>query len=87
VAVIRSTMIFAAGVAVGAAGREALPKLKETLGPLVKEKWAPLAAAAVAGAREAVTDACADVARNVGERIETVQDRVAERQGTASPPV
>lgn len=78
---IRSTMIFAAGVALGAAGREALPKLREALGPLTKETLAPLAAAAVAGARDAMSDACTEV----GRRIETVQERVAERHRPAAP--
>ena len=80
---IRSTMIFAAGVAVGATGREVLPMLKETLGPMAKDKLAPIAAAAVAGARDALSDACSEV----GRRIDTVQERVAERCRPASPTV
>ena len=46
---LRSSVCFAAGVAVGALGREALPKLQEKL-PQLKEQLAPVLAAAAARA-------------------------------------
>ncbi len=55
---VSSLLFFTAGVAVGAAGREAYPKLKESLGPL--------AAAALAGAENAIADAV-EAAREVGK--------------------
>ncbi|MFO0953102.1 MAG: hypothetical protein U0835_18505 [Isosphaeraceae bacterium] len=82
-AVIRSTLIFAAGVAVGAAGRDALPRLKEKFGPQLQESLGPLAAAAAAGVRDAVGDACSDVARNVSQTIDSARERAARQ--TASP--
>jgi hypothetical protein len=59
-------LYFCAGVAAGAAGRAAYPKLKETIGPL--------AAAALQGAQEALNDAISEAARTVGEQAGAVQD-------------
>jgi hypothetical protein len=70
---LRSTVCFAAGVAVGALGREALPKLQEKI-PQLKEQLGPVVAAAAAGARDAATDACAQVARQAAEVAGSVQD-------------
>lgn len=74
---LRATVAFAAGVVVGAVGRDALPKLQEHF-PKLKENLAPVVAAAVAGARDAAGDAFSHVARNVAETVETVQDAVAK---------
>jgi hypothetical protein len=63
-------MFFAAGAAVGAAAGANWPLLKEKLGPLI--------AAAVAGASSAVGDSYADLAKTVAEKVEAVQDAVAE---------
>jgi gas vesicle protein len=63
-------MFFAAGAAVGAAAGANWPLLKEKLGPLL--------AAAFAGASSAVGDTYADLAKNVAEKVEAVQDAVAE---------
>ncbi len=63
-------MFFAAGAAVGAALGANLPLLKEKLGPMF--------AAALAGASSAVGDSYSEVARHVAERVEAVQDAMAE---------
>jgi hypothetical protein len=61
---------FCAGMAAGAVGHAAFPKLKETLGPL--------AAAAMAGAGSAFNDACAAAAaEKSGETNEPAQKTVA----------
>jgi hypothetical protein len=77
--VLRTTVSFAAGVVVGALGRDALPKLEEKW-PGLKEQFSPLVAAAVAGARDAAGDALANVARNVSETVESVQDVMAQHR-------
>jgi hypothetical protein len=63
-------MFFAAGAAVGAAAGANWPLLKEKLGPLL--------AAAFAGASSAVGDTYADLAKTVAEKVEAVQDAMAE---------
>jgi hypothetical protein len=63
-------MFFAAGAVLGAAAGANLPLLKEKLGPLIS--------AALAGASTAVSDSYADVAKRVAERVEAVQDAMAE---------
>jgi hypothetical protein len=69
-------MFFAAGVAVGAAAGANYPFLKEKFGPLL--------AAALAGASSAVGDTYADLAKNVAEKVEAVQDAMAEMKETAA---
>ncbi len=65
--ITRSEVVFfAAGVAVGAAARSAYPQLKEKLGPLL------------AGAGAALGDAYSDIAKRVAEKVESVQDAMAE---------
>jgi len=63
-------MFFAVGAAVGAAAGANLPLLKEKFGPLV--------VAALAGINSAVGDSYAEVAKRVVERVESVQDAMAE---------
>jgi hypothetical protein len=63
-------MFFAAGAALGAAAGANLPLLKEKFGPLI--------AAALAGASSAVGDSYAEVAKRVAEKVEAVQDAMAE---------
>ena len=63
-------MFFAAGAVLGAAAGANLPLLKEKFGPLIS--------AALAGASTAVSDSYADVAKRVAERVEAVQDAMAE---------
>jgi hypothetical protein len=63
-------MFFVAGAAVGALAGANLPKLKEKFGPVI--------AAAVAGASSAVGDSYSEVARQVAEKVEAVQDAMAE---------
>jgi hypothetical protein len=70
--ITRSEVVFlATGIAVGAAARTAYPRLKEKLGPLL------------AGAGAAVGDAYTEAARRVAEKVESVQDAMAERQQPA----
>jgi hypothetical protein len=67
--ITRSEVIyFAAGIAVGAAARSAYPQLKEKLGPLL------------AGAGAALGDAYTEVAKRVAEKVESVQDVMAEKR-------
>ena len=69
---------FAAGVAVGAAARSAMP--------VIKEKFGPLIAGTMAGASAAFNESYAEVAKRVAEKVETVQDAMAEmKQGAADP--
>jgi hypothetical protein len=69
--VTKSEMLFfAAGAAVGAAAGANLPWLKEKFGPVI--------AAALAGASSAVSDSYAEVAKQVAEKVEAVQDAMAE---------
>lgn len=63
-------MYFAAGVVVGAVARSAYPQLKEKFGPLV--------AGAVAGGTGPIADAYAEVAKTVTEKVEAIQDALAE---------
>jgi len=66
--ITRSEALFlVAGVAVGAAARSAFPQIKEKLGPLV------------AGAGAALGDAYSEVAKRVAEKVESVQDAMAEK--------
>jgi hypothetical protein len=67
--ITRSEVIFfAAGVAAGVAARAAFPEFKEKVGPLL------------AGAGAALGDAYIEVARRVAEKVESVQDSVAEKR-------
>jgi hypothetical protein len=72
--ITRSEVIYlAAGVAVGAVARSAFPKLKDKIGLVV------------AGAGAVLGDAYTEVARRVAEKVESVQDSMAEqRQSSAS---
>jgi hypothetical protein len=73
----RSELIyFAAGVAVGAAARSAYPALKE--------KFAPLLSGVMAGAGTALSESYAEVAKRVAERVETVQDAMAQMKQNAA---
>jgi hypothetical protein len=69
-------MFFAAGAAVGAA--------VGANWPLLKEKFGPVVAAALAGASSAVGESYAEVAKTVAERVEAVQDAVAEMKQAAA---
>ena len=68
-------MFFAAGVALGTVAGANLPFLKE--------KLAPLFGALLAGASSAVGDSYAEVAKRVAEKVEAVQDAVAEMKHDA----
>jgi hypothetical protein len=75
--VTKSEMLFfAAGAVVGAAAGANLPRLKEKFGPLI--------AAALAGASSAVSDSYAEVAKQVAEKVEAVQDAMAEMKHSAA---
>ena len=63
-------MFFAAGAALGAVAGANLPLLKEKFGPII--------AATLAGASSAVGDSYAEMAKHVAEKIEAVQDAMAE---------
>ena len=63
-------MFFTAGAVFGAAAGANFPFLKEKFGPLM--------AAALAGASSAVGDSYAEVAKHVAEKVEAVQDAMAE---------
>ncbi len=67
---------FAAGVAVGAAARSAFP--------VIKEKFGPLVAGTLAGASAAFSESYAEVAKRVAEKVETVQDVMAEMKHGAA---
>jgi hypothetical protein len=69
-------MFFAAGAALGAAAGANLPLLKEKFGPII--------AAALAGASSAVGDSYAEVAKHVAEKVEAVQDAMAEMKHNAA---
>jgi hypothetical protein len=69
-------MFFAAGAALGAAAGANFP--------LLKEKFGPILAAALAGASSAVGDSYADLAKTVGEKVEAVQDAMAEMKANAA---
>jgi hypothetical protein len=69
-------MFFAAGAALGATAGANLPRLKEKFGPIV--------AAALAGASSAVSDSYAEVAKHVAEKVEAVQDAMAEMKHSAT---
>jgi hypothetical protein len=72
----RSELIyFAAGVAVGAAARSAYPALKEKFGPMIS--------GVMAGAGAAFSESYAEVAKRVAEKVESVQDVVAEMKQAA----
>jgi hypothetical protein len=69
--VTKSEMLFfAAGAVVGAAAGVNFPRLKEKFGPVI--------AAALAGASSAVGDSYAEVAKQVAEKVEAMQDAMAE---------
>jgi hypothetical protein len=69
-------MFFAAGAALGAAAGANFP--------LLKEKFGPMLAAALAGASTAVGDSYAELAKNVAEKVEAVQDAMAEMKESAA---
>jgi hypothetical protein len=68
-------MFFAAGAAFGAAAGANFPLLKEKFGPLLAAAWA--------GASSAVGDSYADLAKHVAEKVEAVQDAMAEMKHEA----
>lgn len=73
----KSEMVFfAAGVAFGAVAGANLPFLKE--------KFAPLIGAALAGASSAIGDSYAEVAKHIAEKVEAVQDAMAEMKHDAA---
>jgi hypothetical protein len=75
--VTKSEMLFfAAGAAVGAAVGANYPQLKEKFGPIL--------AAALAGVSSAVGDSYAEVAKHVAEKVEAVQDAMAEMKHSAA---
>jgi hypothetical protein len=77
VPVTRSELLFfTAGVAAGAFGHAAFPKIKEKLGPLMS--------VALAGVGDAMGDKYADVVRTISERVEAVQDALAEMKANQS---
>jgi hypothetical protein len=67
---------FAAGAALGAAAGANLPFLKEKLGPVL--------AAALANASSAIDDSYAEAAKHVAEKIEVVQDAMAEMKHSST---
>ena len=69
-------MFFAAGAVLGAAAGANYPFLKEKFGPIL--------AAALAGASSAVGDSYADLAKNLAERVEAVQDAMADMKESAA---
>jgi hypothetical protein len=75
--VTKSEMLFfAAGAAVGAAVGANYPHLKEKFGPIL--------AAALAGVSSAVGDSYAEVAKHIAEKVEAVQDAMAEMKHGAA---
>lgn len=73
----RSELIyFAAGVAVGAAAKSAYPALKDKFGPLI--------AGTMAGVSSAFGESYSEVAKRVAEKVEAVQDAMAEMKHGAS---
>lgn len=83
-ALIRSTACFAAGVVVGALGRDALPKLKDRL-PELKEQFAPVIAAAVAGARDAAGDACTHVMESARQTMAASREGASDASDRVAP--
>jgi hypothetical protein len=69
-------MFFAAGSALGAAAGANWPLLKQKLGPVI--------AAAIAGASSAMGDSYADLAKNFAERVEAVQDAMADMKDAST---
>jgi hypothetical protein len=69
-------MFFAAGAALGAAAGANFP--------LLKKKFGPVLAAALAGASSAVSDSYAQVAKHVAEKVEAVQDAMVEMNHSAA---
>lgn len=69
-------MYFAAGAAIGAAAGANWPLLKEKFGPLI--------ATALEATRSAVGDSYAEVARKVGEKVEEMQDSMAQMKHAAT---
>jgi hypothetical protein len=69
-------MFFAAGAALGAAAGANWPLLKEKFGPVI--------GAAIAGASSAMGESYADLAKNVAEKVEAVQDAMAEMKAGAA---
>ena len=69
-------MFFAAGAALGAAAGANLPRLKEKFGPVI--------AATLAAASSAVGDSYAEAAKHVAEKVEAVQDAMAEMKHSAA---
>ena len=69
-------LYFSAGVAVGAWGHAALPKLKEKFGPVI--------AAVIAGAGSGAGDAYSELAKSFAEKVENVQDAMSEMKAAAA---
>jgi hypothetical protein len=75
--VTKSEMVFfAAGVALGTVAGANLPFLKEKFGPLI--------GAALSGASSVVGDSYAEVAKRLAEKVEAVQDAMAEMKQSAA---
>jgi hypothetical protein len=69
-------LFFAAGAAVGAAAGANWPYLKEKLGPIL--------AAALAGAGSTIGESYAEAAKQVSEKVESIQDAMAEMKHSAA---
>jgi hypothetical protein len=69
-------MFFAAGAALGFGAGANLQRLKEKFGPIV--------GAALAGASSAAGDSYAEMAKQFAEKVEAVQDAMAEMKHTAA---
>jgi hypothetical protein len=69
-------MFFTAGLVIGAAASASFPHLKEKFGPLLS--------AALAGAGSAFGETYAEMAKKVAEKVEAVQDAMAEMKQTAA---
>ena len=68
-------MFFTAGLVIGATAGANLPALKEKFGPLLS--------GALAGARPAFGESYSEMAKKVAEKVEAVQDAMAEMKQTA----
>jgi len=70
-------MYFAAGLVIGATAGANFPLLKEKFGPLVS--------GALAGAGTAFGESYAEMAKKVAEKVEAVQDAMAEMKQSEPP--
>ncbi len=70
-------MYFAAGLVIGATAGANFPLLKEKFGPLVS--------GALAGAGTAFGESYAEMAKKVAEKVEAVQDAMAEMKQSDAP--